>query len=252
VLQPVAANNPTLMVGSADLSSSTKVVYKKSRPFTANNLDGQNINFGVREFAMTAIATGITAHDGCKGMSSTFLAFSDYAKAAVRVAAVSHIPSINVYSHDSITVGEDGPTHQPIEQIATLRCIPNTYTFRPFNKQETAVALYFGLTNTDKPTQILTSRGEFKQYESNYDLASKGAYVIYTPDEKNYDFSIFATGSEVAIAISVAKKLATKNIKARVISVLSLDLFKEQSRLYMNKILDNKPKVSIEYGINAP
>jgi transketolase len=125
VFQPLFEQNDTFMVGAADLTSSTLITNKKSIAFNDKNRDGQNIYYGVREFAMAAINNGITIHGGCKAFTSTFLSFSDYNKNAIRLAAISHIPSINIYSHDSITVGEDGPTHQPIEQIPTLRLIPN-------------------------------------------------------------------------------------------------------------------------------
>jgi transketolase len=250
VLQPVLKHNDTFMVGAADVTSSTLITHKKSIAFNHRSKDGQNIYYGVREFAMAAINNGITAHGGCKAMTSTFLAFSDYNKNAIRLAAISRIPSINVYSHDSITVGEDGPTHQPIEQIPSLRLIPNHYLFRPANLTECELAMSYAMKSTDKPVTIITSRGNIKQYPSNLDDAKLGGYVIYPMNP--HQINIIATGSEVPIAIEVSELLNAKKIKARVISMPSVELFKSQGTNYKESILDGKPTVSIEFAATAP
>ena len=244
-------NIPTLMVGSADVSSSTKIGANTMHLFSESSYNGQRINYGVREFAMAAIVNGMTAHGGIKAIGSTFLSFFDYNKAAIRLAAIGQIPSINVYSHDSLTVGEDGPTHQPIEQIASLRLIPNHYLFRPCNLYESLYALKFALDSKTAPVTIVTSRGGFKQYQTkDYEDVAKGAYVI-SDSHNSYHLTLIATGSEVDVAIKVQELLRKKHIFARVVSAPCLELFEKQDEAYIKKILGNKPIVSIEYGVTA-
>ena len=245
-------NIPTLMVGSADVSSSTKIGANTMVPFNSSNYSGQRISYGVREFAMASIVNGMTAHGGIKAIGSTFLSFFDYNKAAIRLAAIGQIPSINVYSHDSITVGEDGPTHQPVEQIASLRLIPNHYLFRPCNLYESLYALKFALDSKTAPVTIVTSRSAFKQYQTkSYEDVSKGAYVISNTPNKSYRLTLIATGSEVETAIRVQELLARKRISARVISAPCLELFDKQNPNYIRETLGNKPIISIEYGVTA-
>lgn len=243
----IAQHCPNLLVGSADLSASTKIGGKKLIDFNPNNYQGQNINYGVREFAMGAIVNGIRTHKGTRAIGSTFLVFSDYAKAAIRLAAISQIPSLFIFSHDSITVGEDGPTHEPIEQINSLRMIPNHYVFRPCNAHETIYALNFALKlSKSAPVTIITSRGEFNQYPStDYELIDRGAYFI---DQKpKAKINLMATGSEVALAFEIQKLLAKENIIANVISAPCLELFDNQPDSYKKQLL-SLPVFSIEYG----
>ncbi len=242
----IAKNTPNLLIGSADLSASTKIGGKQLGNFDAKNLDGQNINYGVREFAMAGIVNGICAHGGIKAIGSTFLVFSDYAKPAMRLAAISHIPTIYVYSHDSITVGEDGPTHQPIEQINTLRMIDNHYTFRPCNSYESIAALSFALKQNNSPVSIITSRGDFIHPEStDYSLINRGAYLISSKPKAK--ISLWATGSEVTLALEVQRILATYKIYANVISAPCMELFNTQDESYRKQLL-KLPIFSIEYG----
>lgn len=244
----LAKNNPTLMVGSADVSSSTKIGSNIMVTFNdTTSYSGQRINYGVREFAMAGIINGLTAHGGIKAIGSTFLTFMDYCKPAIRLAAVGRIPSINVYSHDSITVGEDGPTHQPIEQIGSLRLIPNHYTFRPYNVTECIAALKFAINSTTSPVSIITSRGGFDKIEVSSINVDKGAYVI-SGSNKDYKLTIIATGSEVATAIQVQKLLKTDHINSRVVSAPCLEIFDKQTQKYIDNILGNKSVVSIEFG----
>jgi transketolase len=250
VLQPFVQNNDTVMVGSADLISSTQVSNKNAIAFSYNTREGNNINYGVREFAMCCINNGITIHGGCRSIDSTFLAFSDYCKSAIRLAGISHIPAINIFSHDTITVGEDGPTHQPIEQIPSLRLIPNNYVFRPTNKTECIVALNHAINVLDGPTTIITSRGNFKQYDSLFEEAKYGGYVFKNID--NHDINIIATGSEIARAMEVSELLSQHDIKARIISMHCVKLFESQGQNYKDAILDGKPCVSIEFASTAP
>lgn len=249
VLQPALENNDTFFVGAADLTASTLIKANKSIPFSNSHKEGQNIYYGVREFAMASINLGITAHTGCKCITSTFLSFSDYCKNAIRLAAIEHVPAINVFSHDSLTVGEDGPTHQPIEQIPSLRLIPNHSLFRPCNLSECIYALQYALLSTDKPTTIITSRGTFKQYPSDIEEVKRGAYIIYSCD--NHQLTILSTGSEVATAIEVAELLKDQ-IKIRVVSIPSVDVFEQQGSTYKDSIIDKNPIVSIELSSTAP
>lgn len=248
-LQTYLQNNSTFLTLNADLSGSTKVTYKNSLAITADFFDAQNINIGVRELAMQAIGNGICAHLGCRAMGSTFLSFSDYCKPATRLAAISHLPMVTVYSHDSITVGEDGPTHQPIEQIQTLRSIPNHYVFRPANFEECLGTLFMVNATKNRPISVVTSRGEFDQYAGSFVDTTKGGYIIKS-DEKP-QLNIIATGSEVSVAIAVASRLNKKGIKTKIISMPCLELFNEQNDHYKKIILGDLPTVSIEYGSTA-
>ncbi|MDE6476852.1 MAG: hypothetical protein K2L48_01430 [Mycoplasmoidaceae bacterium] len=234
---------------NADLSGSTKITYKKSLVINKDFFEAQNINLGVRELAMEAIGNGICAHMGCRAIGSTFMSFSDYCKPALRVGAISNLPMVTVYSHDSITVGEDGPTHQPIEQLQSLRAVPNHYVIRPGNYDECVAALYLVSQNKIRPISIITSRGDFKQHEGSFADALKGGYIIKKNDK--HDINIIATGSEVAVAFDVSEILSKKGIKVQIISMPCLELFYEQSDKYINSILDNKPVVSIEYGTTS-
>jgi len=247
VLQTIAKYNPTLLAMIADLQSSTKIGIKESSKIVKGDWKGQNLDCGVREFAMGAIINGYTAFGGTRAIGSTFMSFSDYNKAAIRLAAISKVPAVNVYSHDSITVGEDGPTHQPIEQLWTLRHIPNHLVFRPCSTIDTIVAYEYAILSKHTPVSIITSRSNFDQINVSYTMAKHGGYVIYKP-AKAHKITIYATGSEVATAIEVAKKL--KN--ARVVAINSLELLNKQSKEYLKTIFDNSKKVSIEFGVTTP
>lgn len=249
IIQEVAAKNPLLSLISADIASSTKIWHKEGTVYSAENRLGMNINAGVREFAMTCINSGLTSH-GLRGFTSTFLSFADYCKAAIRLAAISESPIVSVFSHDSIAVGEDGPTHQPIEQIWSLRLIPNHVLFRPCNKAEMIGAMTFASKSEDTPVTIITTRQDFKQHKSS-ERTSKGGYVIL--NNKGNNLSLVASGSEVALAFEVAQILETKyNLKANIVSMPSVELFLKQTKVYRDFVLGNKPVVSIEYGSSYP
>ncbi|MDE7434161.1 MAG: hypothetical protein K2M43_03535 [Mycoplasmoidaceae bacterium] len=234
---------------NADLSGSTKIKYKKSLSVSADFFNAQNVNVGVRELAMEAIANGICAHSGCRAIGSTFMSFSDYCKPAIRVGAISNLPMVTVFSHDSITVGEDGPTHQPVEQLQTLRSIPNHYTFRPANSEECIATINIINSDNSYPISVITSRGDFEQHQGSYDGTFKGGYIIKKVENAN--INIIATGSEVALAFEVAKKLEAKRIKAQIISMPCVELFAQQTEKYRNEIIGKRPTVSIEYGSTA-
>lgn len=237
-----------IIVGSADLSSSTKVVHKKS-PSIDENFAGRNIKFGVREFAMGCISNGISMYGGFVPVNSTFLSFSDYMKSSLRLGAIAETKAISVFTHDSIAVGEDGPTHQPCEQIWTLRSIPNMQVFRPANMTEVKVAYVKGLTE-NKPTSIILSRQKLKNFESNYADASCGAYIVSLEENGKLDGIIIATGSEVSLALDVKNTLKNRGYSVRVISMPSVDLFESQSDKYKLKLLPNDVKsvFTIEAG----
>lgn len=247
LFQAVALNNPNVICSIADVSSSTMMKVNSSDKITAKNWEGQNLDCGVREFAMAAINNGIVAYGGMKALGSTFLSFSDYNKAAIRLAAISKLPSINVYSHDSITVGEDGPTHQPIEQTWSLRLIPNHMVFRPTSSIDMVVALEHAFKSTDRPITIITSRHTFNQVNVDYELARRGGYVVRS--DKNHKLTIYATGSELSLALQVAEKL---NVPNRVVAINSLELLLLQDKAYKENIFDNSKRISIEYGVTAP
>ena len=221
-----------LFGGSADLGPSNKSVMKNTTNFSAENYKGSNINFGVREHAMAAIVNGILLHGGLKSYGATFLVFSDYLKPAVRLAALSKIPSIFILTHDSIGVGEDGPTHQPIEQLAMLRSIPNTIVYRPADAYETAVGWEIAMKSKSTPVCLILSRQTLKNIENSSIEAKKGAYIVKREEEK-LEKIIIATGSEVSLALESAKDM--KNV--RVVSMPSMELFEAQSKEYREEIL---------------
>ena len=226
---------PFLIGGSADVAGSvmTKV---GGEYFSPVHPEGRNINFGIREFAMAAAQNGMLLHGGLKTYVGSFLVFSDYMKNAVRMSALSKLPAIYLFSHDTIALGEDGPTHQPIEHLAMLRSIPNVVTFRPADARETYAGWDYALHSEFTPTALILSRQNLPVIPSNYEAAKKGAYVILDTEGKA-DYEVIATGSEVALAIEAANKLKTEGIKVRVISMPSMEIFEAQSEKYKSSVL---------------
>ncbi|MEN0069349.1 MAG: transketolase [Spiroplasma sp.] len=252
ILKLLSQQYPTLIGGSADLSGSTKAMVF-DHDYNSNNYRGRHIHFGVREFAMTAIVNGLTLHQGVIGFGSTFLVFSDYQKAALRLAALMKIPSLFIFTHDSIAVGEDGPTHEPIEQLLMLRTIPNFNLMRPADVRETIGAYKIAFMAKTFPNAIALTRQDLPQMtNSNIDAVTKGGYIISEEDDtKSLDLVFIATGSEVHLAVEVQKMLVKKKINARVVSMPSTYLFDQQPQEYKNKILPQKiKKVAIELGVN--
>ncbi len=228
VMNAIAPLVPGLIGGSADLGPSNKTVLKGLGDIAPGSFDGRNIHFGIRELAMTAIVNGLTAFDGSlRAYGATFFVFSDYCKPAIRLAALMEIPSIFIFSHDSYCVGEDGPTHEPVEQLAGLRSLPNTRVWRPADANETAYAWVEALLRTDGPSCILTSRQNLPVLDGvTADGVSKGGYVVYQSGEQNADAILFiATGSEVSICIEAAKKLAAEGVGVRVASFPCIERF---------------------------
>ncbi len=255
VMNAIAGAVPELVGGSADLAPSTKTWLKDSPAFSAADRSGRNLHFGVREHAMGAIVNGLAYHGGFVPFGATFLGFSDYMRPPIRLAALSHLHLVHVFTHDSVGLGEDGPTHQAVEHLASLRLIPNTLVVRPADANETAAAWKVALTECSRPTLLALSR----QKLPTLDLAAhpglaegvaRGAYVLSEGDHGTLDAVIVATGSEVHLALKVAENLAPDGFRIRVVSAPCLDLFAEQPAEYRESVVPGDvPLVSIEAGV---
>lgn len=249
VLNEIANNCPQVIGGTADLSSSTKAFIKEGGKISKFDYDARNIMFGVREFGMSCICNGLALY-GFRPFASTFLVFSDYLKNGIRLSALMNLPLTYIFTHDSIAVGEDGPTHQPIEQLIAIRAIPNVKLFRPANLSETC-ASYLNSYITNSPTVIALSRQNLYNFNSEIADALKGGYVVdYEGKNNELNAVIVATGSEVKLALDVKAKLKMKGFGVRVVSMPCVELFLEQPESYQNKILPkNFPSIiSIEAG----
>ena len=241
-------NLPNLIGGSADVAGSVMTKLDGGVDYTKEHREGHNLNWGIREFAMASAQNGMLLHGGLRTYVGCFAVFADYMKAAIRMAALSHLPAIYLFSHDSIAVGEDGPTHQPIEQLAMLRSIPNMRVIRPCDERETYAAWAEALKSTRQPTALILSRQNLPLLEgSNAEGLSKGAYII-SKEEKKAQLELIATGSEVSLAVSAQKLLKEEDIDVRVISMPSWELFAEQSEEYQNSVmsLPLEKRVSVE------
>lgn len=252
-INSVAAVLPTFFGGSADLSHSNMTFIKGDGLQDDEHRTERNVQFGVREFAMATVLNGLTLHGGVRVFGGTFFVFSDYLKAALRLSALQNLPVTYVFTHDSIAVGEDGPTHEPIEHLASLRTIPNTYVFRPADATEAQAAWYLSQKTNNKPTSIVLTRQNLPILEnSSFEKVAKGAYVVYETAE-DFDTILIATGSEVALAIDVARELEKDGSKVRVVSMPSVELFEEQSKEYKEELLplNVRRRVSLEMGNSA-
>ena len=235
VMNIIADNYPSFLGGSADVSSSTKTYLNNFSDFKPGNYGGKNIFFGVREHAMGAFINGM-ALSGLRPFCSTFLAFSDYLKPSIRMASLMNIPSTFIFTHDSVMIGEDGPTHQPVEQLAMLRSIPNHYVYRPCDANE-IIGSWQTILNNDKPSSIVLSRSKCKNLDETDPLSvKKGAYIIRKEKKKLFGI-IIATGSEVQLALDIAEKLSKKSMEIRVVSMPCMRLFEEQSKTYQEEVL---------------
>lgn len=239
---------PNLIGGSADLSPSNKTVMNGEGYISKDDYSGRNIHFGVREFAMTAITNGILLHGGLRAYCATFFVFSDYTKPMARLSALMNIPTIFVFTHDSIGVGEDGPTHEPIEQLAMLRSLPNFNTFRPADERETIAAWYAAMVSKSTPTAIVLTRQNLPQLDGSGKKALKGAYIIKEASKSTPDMILIASGSEVSLAIEAATELEKENISTRVVSMPCMDVFETQSKEYKEEVLPKtvRNRVAIE------
>ncbi|MAC68506.1 MAG: transketolase [Gammaproteobacteria bacterium] len=239
---------PELIGGSADLTPSNNTFSKSSSAFSNEKPDGNHINYGVREFGMSAIMNGMVLHGGIKPYGATFLVFTDYARNALRLSALMGLPNIFVYTHDSIALGEDGPTHQPIEHLVTLRATPNLYNWRPADLVETAVAWKQAVSTLTSPSTLIFSRQNtsvLNRDSNQVNLIQKGGYLL--EEHAAPDLCIIASGSEVQLALDAASNLSKDGINANIISMPSLDLFLEQSDDYKASVLgQNLPTLAVE------
>ena len=252
-LNSIAAVLPTFFGGSADLSHSNMTFIKGDNLQDDTHRTERNVQFGVREFAMATVLNGLMLHGGVRVFGGTFFVFSDYLKGALRLSALQNLPVTYVFTHDSIAVGEDGPTHEPIEHLASLRTIPNTYVFRPADATETQAAWYLSQKTNNRPTSIVLTRQNLPILEnSSFEKVAKGAYVVYET-AVDFDTILIATGSEVALAIDVARELEKDGFKVRVVSMPSVELFEEQSKEYKEELLplNIRRRVSLEMGNSA-
>jgi transketolase len=254
VLNAAAIDIPTLIGGSADLNESNMTHIKSSTSFSAEDRKGKNIHFGIREHAMGSVLNGMAIYGGVVPFGATFLIFSDYMRPAIRLAALMKQKVVYVFTHDSIGLGEDGPTHQPIEQIAALRAIPNLVVIRPADAKETVEAWKYAINHKGGPVSLILTRQKLSILDQNkYGSAEGlqlGAYVV-KDSKQTPDLLLIATGSEVSLSLKAAEQLEAKGNNVRVISFPSWEIFEEQSDEYKKQIfpVDIKARVSIEMGI---
>ena len=239
---------PELIGGSADLTPSNNTFSSSSSTFSNENASGNHINYGVREFGMSAIMNGMVLHGAIKPYGATFLVFNDYARNAVRLSALMKLPNIFVYTHDSVALGEDGPTHQPIEHMVTLRSTPNLNNWRPADLVETAVSWKSAVSSQKTPTCLIYSRqgtSAIKRSPDQISMIDMGGYLLEESDD--LDLTIVASGSEVQLALDAAKELKNDSINANVVSMPCLDIFLDQDKEYQNKIINpEKPVLVVE------
>ena len=248
VLNKVSHVLENIIGGSADLGPSNKSVMNDEKYFSSECPEGRNIHFGVREHAMAAICNGILLHGGLRSYAATFLVFSDYMKPSIRLASLMNLPAIYILTHDSIGVGEDGPTHQPIEHLAMLRSIPNINVIRPADSREVIYAWQSALMSKETPTCLILSRQGLKLLDNSSEEALKGGYIVHKEAKDAIDAIIIATGSEVALSIEAAKDLEAKGKSIRVVSMPSQEIFLNQDKEYIEMILPSsvKARVSVE------
>ncbi|WP_394137140.1 transketolase [Cytobacillus oceanisediminis] len=254
VLNAIAQNLPSFFGGSADLAGSNKTMIKGTGDFTPESFEGRNIWFGVREFAMGAALNGMALHGGLKVFGGTFFVFSDYLRPAIRLAALMNLPVTYVFTHDSIAVGEDGPTHEPVEQLAALRAMPNLSVVRPADGNETAAAWKTAIGSTNKPTALVLTRQNLPTLKGTdsaaYEGVKKGAYVVSPASNDKADVLLLAAGSEVSLAVEAQKALEGEGIHASVVSMPAWDRFEAQSKEYKESVIPKavKKRLAIEMG----
>lgn len=254
VLNGIAKQVPFFIGGSADLAGSNKTTIKNTDDFGKDNYAGKNIWFGVREFAMGAALNGMALHGGLRVFGGTFFVFSDYLRPAIRLAALMGLPVTYVFTHDSIAVGEDGPTHEPVEQLASLRAMPNLSVIRPADGNETAAAWKLAVSSTDKPTALVLTRQNLPTIdqapEKAYEGVEKGGYVVVEAADAQPEALLLASGSEVGLAIEAQKALEKEGIRASVVSLPAWDRFDQQSDEYKESVLPTavRARIAIEMG----
>jgi transketolase len=249
VLSKLSKNFPNFIGGSADLSESNGAKTNVSKALTKTDFTGNYIHYGIREHAMGAVMNGIILHSNFKTYGSTFLVFADYMRPAIRLASFMKIPTIYILTHDSISLGEDGPTHQPVENLTSLRIIPNLNVFRPADGVETIEAIEIAMLSKSTPSVIALSRQKVKEctMARSENMVSKGAYFAFK--NEGAEIALYGTGSEVSLCFEVKKLLEEKGVKASVVSIPCLEIFEEQSTKYKDEILNFKKRIFIEFGI---
>jgi transketolase len=253
VIEAIAPALPNLLGGSADLTHSNLTRAATQQPVRHDRFEGSYIHYGVREHAMAAAMNGIALHGGFIPYGGTFLTFADYSRPAIRLAALMRIRVIHVMTHDSIGLGEDGPTHQPVEHLAALRAIPGLLVFRPADAVETAEAWDCALRAETNPSVLCLSRQAvpaFRQADDNGNRVARGAYVVSEP-EAGRDVTLIATGSEVSIALEAASRLAADGIRAAVVSAPCFDLFRDQPADYRAAVLGTAPRIGVEAAVEG-
>ncbi len=252
IINSIASKVPSLIGGSADLAGSNGTTIKDESHIERGKFQGRNINYGVREHGMGAIANGMALHQGVRPFVGTFLVFSDYMRPAIRLAALSELPVVYVFTHDSIFVGEDGPTHQPVEHVASLRAIPNLRVWRPADARETAVAWTSALRHTSGPTALALTRQGLPTLEQEgvEEGASKGGYVLLDePADASLELVLIGTGSEISLALEAGERLKAEGRVVRVISLPCVELFESQSPAYRESVLGDAPRLVVEAGV---
>ncbi len=253
MINRLASRLPNLVGGSADLAPSTKTLIKNGGDYSAENRAGRNLHFGVREHAMAAVSNGLALHGGLHVYCATFFVFSDYMKNAMRLSAIMKAPVIYVLTHDSIGVGEDGPTHQPIEQLAGLRAIPGLHVFRPADGPETAAG-WIGALRSGMPTCLVLTRQDLPKQPGSGEKAFKGGYILSDSEKPLPDVILLASGSEVAPMMGAQKLLKEEGIDARVVSMPCMELYDSQTAAYKESVLPNavRARVAMEAGSSMP
>ena len=248
ILNEIKKLMPNLIGGSADLAPSNKTNMKDAGDFSKDNYAGTNLHFGVREQAMAAIVNGIALHGGLRPFAATFFVFSDYTKPMARLTALMKLPVVYIFTHDSIGVGEDGPTHEPVEQLAAFRSLPNFCVYRPCDRTETAAAWMHAIQSKDEPTALVLTRQNLKQQAGSSKEALKGGYILEDSSKAEPDAIIIASGSEVALATGAREELLKEGIDVRVVSMPSMELFDKQSAEYKESVLPNavRKRVAVE------
>lgn len=256
VLNALAQNVPSIFGGSADLAGSNKTMIKGSDDFSADSYQGRNIWFGVREFGMAAALNGMALHGGLHVFGGTFFVFSDYLRPAIRLSALMGVPVTYVLTHDSIAVGEDGPTHEPVEQLPSLRAMPNLTVLRPADANEVKAAWKTALTSKDRPTLLVLSRQNLPTLKTTAELAdegvSRGAYVVSPANKETPDVLLLATGSEVSLAVEAQEVLEKDGIHASVVSMPAWDKFEEQPESYKESVLPKTVKKRLGIEMATP
>ncbi len=248
ILNEIKKLMPNLIGGSADLAPSNKTNMKDAGDFSKDNYAGTNLHFGVREQAMAAIVNGIALHGGLRPFAATFFVFSDYTKPMARLTALMKLPVVYIFTHDSIGVGEDGPTHEPVEQLAAFRSLPNFCVYRPCDRTETAAAWMHAIQSKDEPTALVLTRQNLKQQAGSSKEALKGGYILEDSSKAEPDAIIIASGSEVALATGAREELLKEGIDVRVVSMPSMDEFDKQSDEYKQSVLPDscRKRVAVE------